>query len=204
MNRLVYTHVEKKKERKKEDWITIQTEEKGKKIWNKQTAITEKGLTEKKKKLKLTEKNWMKDRGKEYIYIYIYIYRAFNKFPDVFCRRLLKIQYIIAIHLMRWLTNIYDSRFKLTATEAIGIHPTKAWLSQLVNLKNAIWMWEHFRRTICNKILYETWKKCYRNVWNVSDCFWSILHESISSFWVASEIQGRQGVCEGWWEVWEE
>ena len=36
-------------------------------------------------------------------------------------------------------------------TKAIGIHPTKAWLSQLVNFKNAIW---HFRRTICNKILF--------------------------------------------------
>ena len=31
----------------------------------------------------------------------------------------------------------------------IGIHPTKAWLSQLVNFKNAIW---HSRRTICNKM----------------------------------------------------
>ena len=29
----------------------------------------------------------------------------------------------------------------------------KAWLSQLVNFKNAIWTWGHFRRTICNKIL---------------------------------------------------
>ena len=28
-----------------------------------------------------------------------------------------------------------DFRFKLTATAAIGIHPTKAWLSQLVNFK---------------------------------------------------------------------
>ena len=28
---------------------------------------------------------------------------------------------------MRWLTNFYDFRFKWTATEAIGIHPTKAW-----------------------------------------------------------------------------
>ena len=36
---------------------------------------------------------------------------------------------------MRWLTNFYDFRFKSTATAAIGIHPTKAWLSQLVNLK---------------------------------------------------------------------
>ena len=60
---------------------------------------------------------------------------------------------------MRWLTNFYDLRFKWTATAAIGIHPTEAWLSQLVNFKNAIWTSGHFRRTICNKILFWTWKK---------------------------------------------
>ena len=48
-------------------------------------------------------------------------------------------QYVIAIHLMKWLTIVYDFRFKSTPTAAIGIHPTKAWLSQLVNFKNAIW-----------------------------------------------------------------
>ena len=46
---------------------------------------------------------------------------------------------MIVIHLIRWLTNFYDFRFKWTATAGIGIHPTKAWLSQLVNFKNAIW-----------------------------------------------------------------
>ena len=46
--------------------------------------------------------------------------------------------------------------------------------------------------------------KCHRNVWNASDCFSTILHESSVSFWVALEIQGRQRVCEGWWGVWEE
>ena len=57
---------------------------------------------------------------------------AFNEFPDFFwkgiynCRRLVNIQYVIAIHLMRRLTNFYDFRFKLTATSGIGIHPTKA------------------------------------------------------------------------------
>ena len=51
---------------------------------------------------------------------------------------------------MRWLTNFYDFRFKSTATAAIGIHPTKAWLSQLVNFKHAIWTWG---KTICNKIV---------------------------------------------------
>ena len=54
---------------------------------------------------------------------------------------------------MRWLTNFYDFTFKWTATAAIGIHPTKTWLSQLVNFKNVIWTWGHFRRTICNKIV---------------------------------------------------
>ena len=43
---------------------------------------------------------------------------------------------------MRWLTNFYDFSFKWTATAAIGIHPTKAWLLQLVNFKNAIWILE--------------------------------------------------------------
>ena len=37
----------------------------------------------------------------------------------------------------------YDFRFKSTATAAIGIHPTKAWLSQPVNFKNAIWTCRH-------------------------------------------------------------
>ena len=52
---------------------------------------------------------------------------------------------------MGWLTNFYDFRFKWTATVVIGIHPTKAWLSQMVNFKNVIWTRGHFRRTICNK-----------------------------------------------------
>ena len=34
---------------------------------------------------------------------------------------------------MRWLTNFYDFRFKLTATAGIWIHPTKAWLSQWIS-----------------------------------------------------------------------
>ena len=33
---------------------------------------------------------------------------------------------------MRWLTNFYEFWFKWTATAAIGVHPTKAWLLQLV------------------------------------------------------------------------
>ena len=54
----------------------------------------------------------------KYTYIYIYIRGEFNKFPDFLCtgisncRRLLTIQYVIAIYLMRRLTNFDDFRFK--------------------------------------------------------------------------------------------
>ena len=62
----------------------------------------------------------------------------------------MKIHYAITIHLMRWLTNFYDFSFKWTATAAIGIHPTKAWLSQLVN---AIWtLEEQYVKKFCFKL----------------------------------------------------
>ena len=54
---------------------------------------------------------------------------------------------------MRWLTNFYGFRLKWTATSAIGIHPTKAWLSQLVNFKNAIWtLEERYAIKFCFKL----------------------------------------------------
>ena len=69
---------------------------------------------------------------------------------------------------MRWLTNFYNFTFKLTATAAIEIHPTKAWLSQLVNFKNAIRTQGHVRRTIFNKFCFKLGKmpqkrmECFR------------------------------------------
>ena len=69
-------------------------------------------------------------------YIYIIYIHIFDNFPDFFYMHF-KIQYVIAMHLIKWLTNFYDFRFKWTATATIGIHPTKAWFSQLVNFKNA-------------------------------------------------------------------
>ena len=80
----------------------------------------------------------------------------------------MEINYVIAIHLMRWLTNFYDFSFKWTATAGIRIHPIKAWLSQLVNFKNAIWKWGPIRTAICNKIVLKLEKvlqkcmECFR------------------------------------------
>ena len=35
------------------------------------------------------------------------------------------------------------------------------------------------------KFCFKLGKKGHRNVWNASDCFWTLLHESTISFWVA-------------------
>ena len=39
---------------------------------------------------------------------------------------------------------------------------------------------------IYNKILFSTWEKCRRNLWNASDSFSNILHESSISFFFYS------------------
>ena len=55
---------------------------------------------------------------------------------------------------MRRMANFYDFRFKSIATAAIGIYPTKAWLSQLVNLKNAIWREDTLEERYAINILF--------------------------------------------------
>ena len=85
-------------------------------------------------------------------YIYVVHSISFQTFFFFFfCTGIWNWRRLLIQYLMRWQTNFYDSSFKWTATAAIGIHPTEAWLSQLVIFKNAIW---HFRRTICNKIVF--------------------------------------------------
>ena len=102
---------------------------------------------------------------------------------------------------MRWLTNFYDFSFKSTATAAIGIHPTKAWLSQLVNFKNAIWMWGHFRRMIRNKILFLNLEKmpqkcmeCFRLLFD--HLVW-IEHEFLSGIRDSRKSGSRWGMMRG-------
>ena len=40
-------------------------------------------------------------------------------------------------------------------------------------------------------------KKCHRNVWNASGCFWTILHESIISFWDSRKAGSLWGMMRG-------
>ena len=70
---------------------------------------------------------------------------------------------------MNWLTNSYYFRFKRTATAGIGIHPTKTWLSQLVNFKNAIWtLEERYAIKFCFKLgkIPQKRMECMRMLFN--------------------------------------
>ena len=68
---------------------------------------------------------------------------------------------------MRWLTNFYDFGFKWTTIAGIGIHPTKPWLSRLVNFKNAIWtLKERYAIKFCFKLAKNVMRwKLYLLLW---------------------------------------
>ena len=101
----------------------------------------------------------------------------------------MKIQYVIAIHLLRWLTNSYDFRFKWTATAAIGIHLIKAWLSPLMNFKNAIWILEE-RYVI--KFCFKLGKNAMR--WKLDLLLWPKNQETeflVEACWLSQTQEGQ-------------
>ena len=90
---------------------------------------------------------------------------------------------------MRWLSNFYDFSFKWTATAAIGIHPTKAWLSHLVNFKNAIWTLEEWY-TI--KFCFKLGKNAMR--WNLGPMLWPRDQETeflVEACWLSQTQEGH-------------
>ena len=96
---------------------------------------------------------------------------------------------------MRWPTNSYDFRFKWTATAGTGSHSTKAWLSVLVNFKNSIWTWGHFRITIGNKILFSTWKNARETYGMIQTAFRPSCMNRASAFeWHKRFKEGRPSV----------
>ena len=84
----------------------------------------------------------------------------FNKFPDFFVQAFKIVvdswkfsMLLLYISWDDWLIFMI-SALKEQLEQQLEKNPTKSWLSKLVDFKNAIWMWGHFRRTICNKILF--------------------------------------------------
>ena len=90
---------------------------------------------------------------------------------------------------MRWLTNFYDFRFKSTATATIGIHPTKAWLWQLVNFKNAIWTLEEWYAI---KFCFKLGKHAMR--WKLDLLLWPRDQETeflVEECWLSQTQEGQ-------------
>ena len=90
---------------------------------------------------------------------------------------------------MRWLTKFYDFRFKWTATAAIGIHPTKAWLSQLVNFKNAVWTLEEWYAI---KFYFKLGKNAMR--WKLDLLLWPRDQEiefPVEACWLSQTQEGQ-------------
>ena len=76
---------------------------------------------------------------------------------------------------MRWVTNFYDSRFKWTVTAVIGIHPTKAWLSQMVNFKE-----ERYAIKLCLKLEKKMPQTRMESFWLLFDHLAWIEHQFLS------------------------
>ena len=93
---------------------------------------------------------------------------------------------------MRRRTNFYDFRFEWTATAGIRIHPIKAWLSQLMNFKNAIWtLEERYAIQLCFKL----GKKARETYGMLQTCFGASCMNRASVFeWHKRFKEGRESV----------
>ena len=87
------------------------------------------------------------------------------------------------------MTNFYDFMFKWTATATIGIHTTKAWLSQMVNFKNSIW-------TLEERYALKFWFKLGKNAmrWKLDQLLWPRDKETrfpVKVCWLSKTQEGQ-------------
>ena len=123
----------------------------------------------------------------------------FNKFPNFFFVQAFKIvidswKFSILLLYILWddWPIFYYFRFKGIATAGIGIHPTKAWLLQLVNFKNAIWTLEE-RYAI--KFCFKLGKNATETYGRLQTAFWPSCMNRASVFeWHKKFKEGRESM----------
>ena len=128
-------------------------------------------------------------RGIIYIYIYIYIYVVHSICFQTFFVQAFKIvvdswKFTMLLLYILWddwpIFMISGSNEKLQQQlEYTLLKPDchSWWISKMQSGCEEEWY--------AIKLCFKLGKKCHRNVWNASDCFSTILHESSISFWVA-------------------
>ena len=112
--------------------------------------------------------------------------RGINKFPDFFrmviqnCRRRLTIHYVIVLW-DDWPILMISGSYEQLQQKLEYTRLKPDFLSWWFSKMQSDTLQERYAIKFCFKL----GKKYHKNVWNASDCFWSILHESSISFWVA-------------------
>ena len=112
------------------------------------------------------------------------------------CRRHLKIQYVIAIHLMKWLTNFMISSSNEQLEQDDWNTPNSSLIVIAGEFQNAIWMWGHFRRTICNKIIFLNLEKMPQKCMEMLQTAFgtSCMNRASVSEWHQRFEEGRESV----------
>ena len=96
---------------------------------------------------------------------------------------------VIAIHLMRWLVNFYDFRFKWNSYSSNWNTPY--WLSQLVNFNNAI---SNLEERYAIKFCFKLGKNAATETYGMlQDCFWSMNQASVFE-WHKGFKDGRESM----------
>ena len=98
---------------------------------------------------------------------------------------------------MRWLTNFYDFRFKWTATPGIGIHPTKARLSQLVSFKMQSGREDTLEEWYAIRFCFKLWKNARETYGMLQTAFRpSCMNRAWVFEWHKRFKEGRESVRE--------
>ena len=105
----------------------------------------------------------------------------------------MKSHYVIAIHLITWLTNFYDFRFKEQQQQELEYTQLKHDYHRRWILKMQSGREDTLEERYSIKFCFKLRKKCCRNVWNASDCF-SCMNRASVFEWHKRFKEGRESV----------
>ena len=111
------------------------------------------------------------------------------------CRRLLKIQYVIAIHFMRWLTNFYDFNEQLQQQMEYTLLKSDChswWISKMQSGRE-----DTLEERYAIKFCFKLGKICQRNVWNDLEHLAWIEHQFLSGIRYSRKAGSLWGMMRG-------
>ena len=121
----------------------------------------------------------------------IYIRGAFNKLPDFFVQAFkivvdswkftMLLLYILWDDWQIFMLSDFNEQLQQQLEYSLQKPDCHSWWISKIQSGREDTLEARYAIKFCFKLE----KKCHRNIWNASECFWTILHESRISFWVA-------------------